>query len=74
MNIGREESLEVLSHASYIDAEYQRPRSSVWIEQRFPKPLVGSSTLPGGTSKALLAGPSIEPADFNVLNVLPATL
>ncbi len=26
-----------------------RPRSSVWIEQRFPKPKVGSSNLLGGT-------------------------
>jgi hypothetical protein len=26
----------------------QRPRSSAWIEQRFPKPEVGRSNRPGG--------------------------
>ena len=29
-----------------------RPRSSVWIEQRFPKPLVARSSRAGGTKNS----------------------
>ena len=31
--------------------QVSRPRSSVWIEQRFPKPFVGGSSPLGGTRK-----------------------